>query len=416
MAVRTPSARAAPGSKPWASQARRSPEVEQQRRDEHRGGQPQVLVAQPDQAAEQQPVHARRRLEDVGREDDADRQRRDQHEPGRRVGGHAARAAEPADAAGVDERRREPGQLGCDAGRRGDDQPGERGRSDAVREEREPPQHDPRAEHAGEPGEQQRLDDRALDERRVERHQQVTAPPLSPSTIARVFARIESMYVAPLEPGGPSVSAHSGGRRPRRSRARSPPPPSARPSSRRTRPYAARADRGDQVGDVARRRLALGRLRRDHRADDVEPVAGGVVAERVMGGDELAVSRGSLAMQAAGVAVERRESVDVGRRAVPVQRALERVHGYGSRCAGPATSAGRRRGAPPPARGRRRARRCPSPRSRPRPRRRPRRRSGRSGRRRRARPRRAGGSRSRAGRRSAAAAVRRGHQGRRRCG
>src|SRR4051794_17058398 len=79
-----------------------------------------------------------------------------------------------------------------------------------MRVERQPPQHDPGAQHAGEHGEQEHLDDAALDVgRRQIRH--VTAPLVNPSASARVLNAIAPRYVAPLEPFGPSESAHSGG-------------------------------------------------------------------------------------------------------------------------------------------------------------------------------------------------------------
>jgi hypothetical protein len=65
-----------------------------------------------------------------------------------------------------------------------------------VREEGQPAQDDPGAEHAGEDREQQRLEQRALHERRVERLGQAQEGseherPLSPSTMARVLAAMD---------------------------------------------------------------------------------------------------------------------------------------------------------------------------------------------------------------------------------
>ena len=158
-----------------------------------------------------------------------------------------------------------------------------------------------------------------------------------------------------------------------------------------------------QAVDRLRRRLRLRGQRRDHGADRLEAVAVGVVAERVVRGHELALRAGEAVDAGGHVAVEAAQPLGVragagalgrrpraGRRRSPRRRA--------PRCAGPATSAGRRRAGAPTRSGRPRAcRRRPTRSGRPstRPPRRP---SGTPRRRPRWRGRRWGAARSRAGR------------------
>ena len=116
--------------------------------------------------------------------------------------------------------------------------------------------------------------------------------------------------MAPSEPAGPSVSAHSGAaRRARRPRARSPPRPRVDRALGEDR-LARRSRRivSHQLGDLARRRLRDGRARRDHRADDAQPVAARVVAERVVRRHERALGARAPGDAARDRAVEPREA------------------------------------------------------------------------------------------------------------
>ena len=117
------------------------------------------------------------------------------------------------------------------------------------------------------------------------------APP-KPAASARVLKRSEPMYVAPGLPAGPSVSAYSAG-------------PIVAPASRATaRASFALAEPSGKivrtpVERIVRTRRATSpagglRLRRDagdHGADDLDRVAVGVGAERVVVGDEPAPRR-----------------------------------------------------------------------------------------------------------------------------
>ena len=137
--------------------------VRRQRRDRGGRGQPQIQRRERDQRAEQQPVDARAGLVDVAGQDHADRQRRHEQQPDRGVGVDPARPLDPLEHAAEADRARQRGELRRHAPRPGDDEPGERRGADRVRVERQPPQHDPRAEDAGDDRQQQHLDDAALD-------------------------------------------------------------------------------------------------------------------------------------------------------------------------------------------------------------------------------------------------------------
>ena len=162
-AVRTPAARAPSASKPVASQERRRPRSQSQRADGGGRGEPEVARLQRDQRAEQQAVDARAGVVDVAGEDHADRQRGDEQQPDRGVRVDPARALQALEHAAEADRAHQRGQLGRDAPRSGDDQPREGRGADRVRVERQPPQHDPGPEHAGDHRQQQDLDDPALD-------------------------------------------------------------------------------------------------------------------------------------------------------------------------------------------------------------------------------------------------------------
>ena len=131
-----------------------------------RRGQPQVERRQRDQRAEQQPVHARARVVDVAaraprrspaRRRAAGRSRR----PGRSGACAAARSSTPPNPTA----QTSAASCAGNPPRPGDDEPGKGRGPDRVRVERQPPQHDPRPEHAREHGQQQDLDDPALDVR-----------------------------------------------------------------------------------------------------------------------------------------------------------------------------------------------------------------------------------------------------------
>ena len=97
---------------------------------------------------------------------------------------------------------------------------------------------------------------------------------------------------SPLEPSGPSVSAQSCRRPWRRPRARSPARASRRAPPRGRSPRTpSLLDLVDELAHVPGGRLRLRRQRRDHRADHLDAVAVGEVAERVVGRDELALGR-----------------------------------------------------------------------------------------------------------------------------
>ena len=97
--------------------------------------------------------------------------------------------------------------------------------------------------------------------------------------------------------------------------------------------------------------LRLARQRRDDRADDVDVVAVGVVAERVVVGDELALGCGDAPHAGGDRAIERAQPREVAVGVGGVRRAAGGVGGdqrvadalprRSRRCAGPATSAGR---------------------------------------------------------------------------
>ena len=156
----------------------------------------EVERGQGDQRAEQQPVDARAGVVDVAGEHHADRERGHEQQADRGVGVDPARALHAFQHAGEADGADERGELCGNPPWARHDQPRERRGADRVRVERQPPQHDPRPEHAGEHGEQQDLDDPALDvgdgQVRAFRRQS-TAPPLKPATSARVLDSIEEM-------------------------------------------------------------------------------------------------------------------------------------------------------------------------------------------------------------------------------
>ena len=112
--------------------------------------------------------------------------------------------------------------------------------------------------------------------------------------------------MAPLEPSGPSESAHSG--RPTLapvSWAIASSTLALTELSAKIASHALAADRVDELREVAGGRLRLRRQRRDHGADHAQPVAARVVAERVVGGHEHALVRRDLIQALPHLAVER---------------------------------------------------------------------------------------------------------------
>ena len=126
------------------------------------GGEPDVALAQADQRAEQEPVDARSRCEHVGGEHDPGGQCADQQQSRGGVGREPAGVRDPLLQHAEAERARERRQLRRDPPRARQHEPGEADGADGVREEREPPQHDPGPEQPGRHGQQQHLDQRAL--------------------------------------------------------------------------------------------------------------------------------------------------------------------------------------------------------------------------------------------------------------
>ena len=195
-AVRTPTARAPSASKPVASQERRSAPSQSQRADGGGRGQPQVDRLQRDQRAEQQPVDARAGLVDVAGQHHADRQRGDQQQPDRGVGIDPARALHPLEHAAEADRAHQRGELRRDAPRaRRRPGPGtSRCRSRACRTAaaaaRPTSRARPRSPRAA-GSRRSRAGCRAP--RGQASTRQSTAPPLKPSTSARVLDSIEPM-------------------------------------------------------------------------------------------------------------------------------------------------------------------------------------------------------------------------------
>ena len=206
------------------------------------------------------------------------------------------------------------------------------------------------------------LDERALHVRGVERrghhgHRQVAAPPLKPSTSARVLASIElQVGRARPSPRGPSESAHSGR-------------PTFAPASRAIAcstfgltelsantagtPLGAGSSSTSSAVSPADG-CAARRQRRDHRADRPRCRSGARSSRARRAWSRACAARGgTFAMQRGDGAVERAQRARVGARVGVVgarrarigadQRARIARDGALARCAGPATSAGRRR-------------------------------------------------------------------------
>ncbi len=149
--IGSPVVPAASGSKPAAIQARRKRTAArpiaraQAARDDQLG--------RPDrqQGAEQELVDPGAGLEDVAGEDDPDRERGDEQQRRRGVGGDSGAAPEALEQEhGESAADAECGEGGRDPGRAGDDEPGEGRGADPVGEEGQPPQHDLCAEDPGE--------------------------------------------------------------------------------------------------------------------------------------------------------------------------------------------------------------------------------------------------------------------------
>ena len=115
-------------------------------------------VARPDQqqAAEEQRVDARARVEDVAGEDHPERERADEHERGEAVVAAAPAAREPLHPEREHERGRERAERRREAEAVREHEAREGRGPGRVREEREPAQHDPRAEQPRADREQQR--------------------------------------------------------------------------------------------------------------------------------------------------------------------------------------------------------------------------------------------------------------------
>ena len=147
----------------------RAPERQRGGRGHHgdRGREHEVGGVEPEQRAEQQPVDHRAGLEDVAGEDHAGGERGHQQQGGglavARV--RARRRARPPPA--YPSATASAGEHGAEAGGVGHHQAGEGGRAHGVREERQPAQHDPGAEHAARHGQQHQLEQRLAQERQI---------------------------------------------------------------------------------------------------------------------------------------------------------------------------------------------------------------------------------------------------------
>src|SRR4051812_31098864 len=183
---RSPCARAASGSKPCASQRRPSasvpsaggtPAAAPRARSAGpggggaagRGGEREVAGPGEERRAEGERVDARRRVEDVARQDHAGRERPHEDERGDAVLVPALAPSKRAD-------RRRDGRRGAERTRErrdaepgGKHEPGERRRADRVGVEREAAQDDPGAEKPRGDGQGEDLEEAALDERQAER-------------------------------------------------------------------------------------------------------------------------------------------------------------------------------------------------------------------------------------------------------
>ena len=215
-----------------------------------------------------------------------------------------------------------------------------------MREEGEPAQHDPRAEHARQHGQQQALDQRALHERGVEGVSIAAQPPAGEAVDQRARVGRDRLDV------GGAVSSPAG-RACRPTAAGRPSAPVSRAIASSTFAltelsakialHALLADRLHELRGLAGRRLPARGERRDHGADHVDAVAPRVVAERVVRGHQLALRRRDLGRCRRRRRGRARAAGRCRRGAVDAERRARARRGRGeSRCAGPATSAGRR--------------------------------------------------------------------------
>ena len=173
-----PRLRVAAPSKPAAIQARRATAAAAKASDEGGRGPPELVVADREQRPEEQLVDPAARFEDVAGEDDADRERDHQEECRRRVVGDPAPPREPLEQRGESTTDAERGEGGGDARGSRQDQPGKRGRADAVSEEGQVAEDDLRAEQTGQRREQEDLERSTLHEGELEgiEHGFVDAP------------------------------------------------------------------------------------------------------------------------------------------------------------------------------------------------------------------------------------------------
>ena len=142
------------------------------------------------------------------------------------------------------------------------------------------------------------------------------APPLEPvRDRVRCWPRSSRRRSRRCEPSGPSVSAHSARADARAGLARDRLlDVGVAPSSPRTPPARARAGSSRPAPRSRPPRAGRGRARRDHGADHAQPVAARVGAERVVGGDELALrGAGSSPMQRATARSSRSQPRGVAR-------------------------------------------------------------------------------------------------------
>jgi len=152
------------------------PEQRRRRHHEHRGagGDRHVVPADEQQRAEQQRVHVRGRVEDVGGEDHPAREAGHEDERGRRPVLVAAPPHRDRHAAREQRGRAERTERRGEAQAVREHESGKRGRPDRVRVERQAAQHDPGPEQAAGQREEEHLDEPALHERERERLQHET--------------------------------------------------------------------------------------------------------------------------------------------------------------------------------------------------------------------------------------------------
>ena len=145
---------------------------EQQRGDNGRhrrdGGEGDVAVVDQQQAAEEQRLDVRAGAEDVAGEDHPGGEAADEDDRHGAVAPPLVAASEQRGAGGEDDRGAESAQRRREAQPVSQDQPGEGRGADRVREEGEAAQDDPGAEQAGGHGQDQDLDQPALDEGQLE--------------------------------------------------------------------------------------------------------------------------------------------------------------------------------------------------------------------------------------------------------